>query len=145
MEVLSGGTSWTRHTYDLAYALDRARRAAIGGYAIRADLVEVLVALVSAGANRMRIGALFQTIAADRPYLWANSGTGNTYASETRARWVHYLSEECLALHPEHAALIRRAIELLAEPDVVREFPAEISPALSEVTRELTELIEAAS
>jgi hypothetical protein len=135
MSVTNG--SWTRHTYDLAYALDRAKRAAIGGYAVRADLVAAIVALCAVGANRMSIGAMFQDVALTRPYIAAHSGAGNLYADEERTSLTHYLTEECAVIHPQHADLIRRVVALLAEPDVIREYPAPIDPALSNVIRDI--------
>ncbi len=141
MEVL-GGVSWTRHTFDLHYALDRAKRAKIGGFALRADLVQAIVELVAVGANRMAIGALFQGISVDRPYMPTYSGTNNLYADEERASLIHYLVDECALIHPKHVDLIARVVALLGEPDTLRAYPSPVDPNLSLMISHLEEQIE---
>ena len=131
------GPSWTRHTYDRELAIDRARRNLIGGYTIRPDIAEAMRELISVGAHRMRIGAMWQELPRHLTYIRAFSGSGNLYAGEACTSWIHYLSEECLVLHPDHADLIRRVIALLGEPDALREFPAEIDPKIYSIIREL--------
>lgn len=141
LEIIGYGMSWTRHTYDLAYALDRARRAAIGGYVVRADLAAVMLDIVSVGANRMGIYAMWQELPRNRDHECAYSHEGNLYATEKSASWIKCLTEDGLRLHPRHAELIQRAIDLLGEPDVLRVFPASLNVSLSAITRELEEAL----
>jgi hypothetical protein len=136
MEVL-GGKSWTRHTYDKEYALDRARRANIGGYAFRADLATVIEQIVASGANRTVHYAEWQMFVATKPYQRAYGHAGNLYAAEQQQRWIKCITEDMLPRHPQHAALLQRAIALLSETDAIREFPAEIDTSLFSVINEL--------
>jgi hypothetical protein len=139
LEVISGGKSWTRHTYDPAYALDRAKRRAIGGYTLRPDLVALIRELKAVGANRMHLYALWQQdFSADaKSYQMAYSAEGNLTASEQQAEWIQCLANDGIPRHPKHRALIEKTIELLREPDVLREYPAPLDAELCNITHDL--------
>lgn len=145
IEIIGNSMSWVRHTYDTRYALDRARRAAIGGYSIRQDLLMLICEIKSVGANNCGTYSLWQDVTAERPYAAAYLAEGNKTAPETQQHWIDCLEKDAIGRHTKHASLIRRTIDLLRQPDVLREYPASIDPQLAQLTRDLTEAVTAAN